>query len=42
MTLPSLRENLDELEENERAMAEDVYRRRIVHYHYGEVQQAPL
>jgi hypothetical protein len=34
MTLPSLPENFDELEETERTAAEEVYRSRLVHYHY--------
>ena len=34
MTLPSLPENFDELEENEQIAAEEVYLRRLVHYHY--------
>jgi hypothetical protein len=34
MTPPSLPENFDELEETERTAAEEVYHRRLVHYHY--------
>ena len=34
MTPPSLPENFDELEETERTAAEEVYRRRLVYYHY--------
>ncbi|KAH9984925.1 hypothetical protein BJV77DRAFT_1062084 [Russula vinacea] len=34
MTPPSLPENFDKLEETERTAAEEVYRRRLVHYHY--------
>jgi len=34
MTPPSLPENFDELDETERTEAEEVYRRRLVHYHY--------
>ncbi|KAH9949736.1 protein kinase subdomain-containing protein PKL/CAK/Fmp29 [Amylocystis lapponica] len=34
MTPPSLPENFDELDEAERTEAEEVYRRRLVHYHY--------
>ena len=34
MTLPSLPENFDELDETERTEAEEVYLRRLVHYHY--------
>jgi hypothetical protein len=34
MTPPSLPENFDELEETERTTAKEVYRRRLVHYHY--------
>jgi hypothetical protein len=34
MTPPSLPENLDKLDDNERAAAEEVYLRRLVHYHY--------
>lgn len=34
MALPSLPENFDELEETERTAAEEVYHRRLVHYHY--------
>ncbi|KAL5523379.1 hypothetical protein ACEPAF_1646 [Sanghuangporus sanghuang] len=34
MTPPSLPENFDELDETERTEAEEVYGRRLVHYHY--------
>ena len=34
MTPPSLPENIDELEESEQTREEEVYRRRLVHYHY--------
>ena len=34
MTPPSLPENFDELDETERTKAEEVYHRRLVHYHY--------
>jgi len=34
MTPPSLPENFDNLEETERTAAEEVYRRRLIHYHY--------
>jgi len=34
MTLPSLPENFDELDETERTEAEEVYLRRLVHYHF--------
>lgn len=34
MTLPSLPENFDELDKTERTEAEEIYRRRLVHYHY--------
>ncbi|KAL5522368.1 hypothetical protein ACEPAG_8384 [Sanghuangporus baumii] len=34
MTPPSLPENFGELDETERSEAEEVYRRRLVHYHY--------
>ena len=34
MTPPSLPENFDELEEAERTAAQEVYHRRLVHYHY--------
>ena len=34
MTYPSLPEDFDELDENERAGAEEVYLRRLGHYHY--------
>ena len=34
MTPPLLPENLDELEEAERTEAQEIYRRRLVHYHY--------
>ena len=34
MTPPSLPENFDELGKTERTEAEEVYRRRLVHYHY--------
>jgi hypothetical protein len=34
MTLPSLPENFDELEETKRIAAEDIYHTRLVHYHY--------
>ena len=34
MTLPSLPENFDELDEIEQTQAEEVYHRRLVHYHY--------
>ncbi|KAI0084605.1 protein kinase subdomain-containing protein PKL/CAK/Fmp29 [Irpex rosettiformis] len=34
MTPPSLPENFDNLEEPEQIQAEDVYRRRLIHYHY--------
>ena len=34
MMPPSLPENFDELEETERTAAEEVYHRRLVHYHY--------
>jgi hypothetical protein len=34
MTPPLLPENFDELDETERTNAEEVYRRRLVHYHY--------
>jgi Phosphotransferase enzyme family len=34
MTPPSLPENFDELDKTEQTEAEEVYRRRLVHYHY--------
>ena len=34
MTYPSLPEDFDEYDENKRARAEEMYRRRLVHYHY--------
>ena len=34
MTPPSLPENFEELEETEQTAAEEVYHRRLVHYHY--------
>ncbi|KDR68627.1 hypothetical protein GALMADRAFT_215767 [Galerina marginata CBS 339.88] len=35
MTPPSLPKDFDKLEETERGSAKKVYRRRLVHYHYG-------
>ena len=34
MTRPSLPENLDDLDEAEQSRAKELYRRRLVHYHY--------
>jgi hypothetical protein len=34
MTRPSLPENLDDLDETEQSRAKELYRRRLVHYHY--------
>ena len=34
MTRPSLPENLDDLDKPEQSRAKELYRRRLVHYHY--------
>jgi len=36
MVPPSLPENLAELDKTGRTKAEEVYRRRLVHYHYAQ------
>ena len=34
MTLPSLPENLNDLDENEQRQAKELYHNHLVHYHY--------
>ncbi|KAJ3502931.1 hypothetical protein NLJ89_g8666 [Agrocybe chaxingu] len=34
MTRPSLLENLDDLDDTQQSREEELYRRRLIHYHY--------